>query len=146
MLTLLRISATQLAALAQAGSLARRLREQMLFHTGRLPAPSEIHSWERSLPVLAADLAEAGLGNVEVLLEYHLPLTSKRADVVLAGAHPRTGQPSFVVVELKQWSRVRSWEGDPELVLVEGYPHDPHLHRSHRCAATATTCSTSTRP
>ena len=45
-------------------------------------------SWRRSLPVLAADLCEAGLGDVEMLIEYHLPLTSQRADVVLAGAPP----------------------------------------------------------
>jgi hypothetical protein len=38
---------------------------------------------------------QAGLDDVEVLLEYQLPLTSKRADVVLCGVHPRTGQPSY---------------------------------------------------
>jgi len=47
---------------------------------------------------------QAGLDDVEVLVEYQLPLTSKRADVVLCGVHPRTRQPSYVVVELKQWS------------------------------------------
>ena len=80
----------------------------MLHHTGRRPSPSEIMSWERSLPVLAQDLIEAGLDNIEVLVEHHLPLTSKRADVVLAGRHPRTGEPSYVVVELKQWSRAHA--------------------------------------
>jgi hypothetical protein len=64
----------------------------------------EIRSWERSLHTLSADLVQAGLDDVEVLVEYQLPLTSKRADVVLCGVHPRTGQPSYVVVELKQWS------------------------------------------
>jgi uncharacterized protein len=124
----LRTSATSLAALARAGTLGGRLSEQMLFHTGRSPAHAEVISWERSLPVLAADLLEAGLGKVEMLVEHHLPLTSKRADAVLAGAHPRTGKPSYVVVELKQWSRARQWENDPELMLVDGYPRDPRLH------------------
>ena len=63
-----------------------------------------------------------------MLVEHHLPLTSKRADVILAGQHPRTKRASYVVVELKQWSRARRWEDDPELVLINGYPRDPRLH------------------
>ena len=69
--TLLRYSAAGYAARASDGSLAELLLEQMLFRTGRRPSPSEVLSWERSLPVLADDLVEAGLTNVEVLLEYH---------------------------------------------------------------------------
>ena len=79
-----------------------------------------------------------------MLFEYQLPLTSKRADVVLAGRHPRTGGASYVVVELKQWSSARA---------VRGQRH-PRPHRAvrrapgaptPRCrsAATATTCSAS---
>lgn len=104
--------------------LARRFFDQ----TGRRVSPSELRSWSGSLPVLANDLNDAGLGNVEVLLEYQLPLTSRRADVVLAGRHPRTGNPSFVVVELKQWSHVEPWPESPELVSVPGAPGGPRLH------------------
>jgi uncharacterized protein len=126
--TLLRHSAAGFAALALEGTLGVRIGEQMIHHTGRRSAPAEVRSWERSLPVLAHDLVQAGLDRVEVLIEHHLPLTSKRADVVLAGAHPRSGRPSYVVIELKQWSAARAWDGDPELVLVDGYGHDPRLH------------------
>jgi hypothetical protein len=38
-----------------------------------------------------------------MLVEYHLPLTSQRADVVLAGTHPRTGEASYVVVESRRF-------------------------------------------
>lgn len=100
----------------------------MLHHSGHRPSPAEVASWERSLPVLAQDLMQAHLDDVEVLVEHHLPLTSKRADVVLAGRHPRTGAPSYVVVELKQWSRAHTYNGDPELVVVDGMPHGPKLH------------------
>jgi hypothetical protein len=55
---------------------------------------------------------------VEVLIEYRLPLTSKRADVVL-GQHPRGG-PSCVVVENKQWSRVVLVDTEYRLVEVTG--------------------------
>lgn len=100
----------------------------MLYRTGRRAAPAEQTSWKRSLPALASDLADAGLGEVEMLVEYHLPLTSQRADVVLAGTHPRTGEASYVVVELKQWSAAYAFEGDPEIVQVPGMPGGPRLH------------------
>lgn len=127
-MTLLRHSAAGFAALAAGESLVERLMGQMLFHTGRHTSAAEVTSWRRSLPVLARDLMDAGLGNVEVLVEHHLPLTSKRADVVLAGAHPRTGASSYVVVELKQWSSARRFEGSLDLVMVSGMPGGPKLH------------------
>ncbi|MEU7932436.1 DUF2075 domain-containing protein [Micromonospora echinofusca] len=77
--------------------------------------------------MLGQDLADAGLGQVEVLVEYQLPLTSKRVDVVLAGVDPRTAEDSYVVVELKQWSQAESYEGSDRLVLVE-HARGPRLH------------------
>ncbi|WP_231647182.1 DUF2075 domain-containing protein [Planomonospora sphaerica] len=102
--------------------LAEQISEHLRVTTGRGPSPSEARSWERSLPALARDLADAGLGKVEMLIEYKLPLTSKRADVVLAGVHPRTGEDSYVVVELKQWSRAEPSDQGEHLVLVDGMP------------------------
>ncbi len=127
-LSLLRHSAAGLAALALEGTLGVRLTEQMRASSGRRPSPSEIRSWDRSLPILANDLIQAGLDKVEVLVELGLPLTSKRMDVVLAGQHPRTREASYVVIELKQWSRAEPWEDDPELVTVDGLPGGPRLH------------------
>ncbi len=108
-MTLVRYSASTCASLSTNGSLAEMLLEQMLHRTGHRPAPAEVRSWQRSLPSLTDVLLEAGLGNVEMLLEYQLPLTSKRADAVLAGRNPQTGTPSYVVVELKQWSAAAPW-------------------------------------
>lgn len=88
---------------------------------------AERASWSNSLSVLAHDLVDAGLAEVEVIVEYRLPLTSKRADVVLAGRHPRTGSDSFVIIELKQWSRASSFDGSQTLVTVEHVPR-PRLH------------------
>jgi hypothetical protein len=116
---LLRTSVRGFSALE--AHLAERIAEQMSIQTGRSPAASESRSWERSLPALRADLVSAGLEDVEMLIEYQLPLTSKRADVVLAGKHPKTGIPSYVVVELKQWSSAESFEDSDTLVTVEQY-------------------------
>ena len=106
-----------------------KLISEHVRHTFKLtPGPAEVRSWERSIPTLANDLVDIGLGDVEMLVEYKLPMTSKRADVVLAGQHPETDEPSYVVVELKQWSEAESWEDDPTMVLVPGQPGGPKLH------------------
>ncbi|WP_366943467.1 hypothetical protein [uncultured Williamsia sp.] len=123
-MTLLRRTADELGV-ADPDSLVEQLLGQMLITRGYRASPSEQQSWRRSLPALASDLRSAGLGDVEMLI--HLPLTSQRADVVLAGIHPATGQASYVVLELKQWSAATMFEGDPELVTVPGMNGGPKL-------------------
>jgi hypothetical protein len=115
-----RVSAASLAGSAMERQLAGMIADHLRATTGRSPSESERKSWRRSLPILAHDLVEAGLGEVEMLIEYGLPLTSKRADVVLAGADRRTGGDAYVVVELKQWSQAELYEGNERLVVVEG--------------------------
>ncbi len=105
-----------------------RLSDLLRHHTGRRPSPAEAHSWSGSLPILAQDIIDAGLDNVEVLIEHQLPLTSKRVDVILAGRHPRTGAASYVVIELKQWSQATLYDQTGELVTVHGAPGGPRLH------------------
>ena len=108
--------------------LSELLADQMSFHTGRRPSAGERRSWERSIPALRADLVAAGLDDVEMLIEYRLPLTSKRADVVLVGRHPITGGPSYLVVELKQWSHAERFEDSDTLVRIEQYGNRPVTH------------------
>ncbi|MEU9517995.1 DUF2075 domain-containing protein [Streptomyces sp. NPDC048224] len=120
---LFRASAKTVAVMAFDGSLFLHLNDQFVHMHGYRPSTSEARSWERSIPVLATALNDAGLGGVEMMLEYALPLNSKRADVVLAGVHPSTEEPSYVVVELKQWSQVLPHEDDHTLCHVESYAH-----------------------
>lgn len=120
---LFRASAKTVAVMALDGSLFLHLTDQFVHMHGYRPSTSEARSWERSIPVLASVLNDAGLGDVEVMLEYALPLNSKRADVVIAGVHPISGEPSYIVVELKQWSEVLPDEDDPTLCHVERYTH-----------------------
>ncbi|MER5224950.1 DUF2075 domain-containing protein [Streptomyces flaveus] len=120
---LFRASAETVAVMALDGSLFLHLTEQFVHMHGYRPGSSEVRSWERSIPALTAALNEAGLGDVEVMIEYALPLNSKRADAVLAGVHPVTGEPSYVVVELKQWSQATPDEDDPVLCHVDAYAH-----------------------
>lgn len=127
-----RYSARMLAELAASdvSLVEKHLEEHFVLQGLGVPSESERRSWRRSLPVLARDLADAGLQDVEVILEYRLPLSSKRADVVLAGTDPQTGDESYVVVELKQWSTARLDDDIESLVRVEGSPRKHHLHPS----------------
>ncbi|MFI7386694.1 DNA/RNA helicase domain-containing protein [Streptomyces sp. NPDC049813] len=120
---LFRASAETVAVMALDGSLFLHLTDRFVHQHGYRPGDSEARSWRRSIPVLAAALNEAGLGDVEVMLEYALPLNSKRADAVLAGVHPGTGEPSYVVVELKQWTQALPHDDDPTLCSVDAYAH-----------------------
>ncbi|QFZ24114.1 DUF2075 domain-containing protein [Saccharothrix syringae] len=101
------------------------LREQARIQFESGVGAAEVRSWQNSLPAFLTDVVEAGLGHVEVLLEHKLPHNPKRVDVVLCGTHPRRGTPSYVLVELKQWSSAEPAGGD--LVRVPRYP-EPVLH------------------
>ena len=52
---------------------------------GYRPGESEIKSWTVSLKDLAQSVRSAGLSDCSVIVEYRLPLSSKRIDVMLLG-------------------------------------------------------------
>ncbi|AHH97587.1 DUF2075 domain-containing protein [Kutzneria albida] len=122
-MSLLRKSAQAVLEMSGAGTLAGHLADQFFRTYGHRPNPGERGAWKASLPMLAQDLIDAGLGAVEMFVEYPLPLSSLRADVVLAGTHPRTGASSYVVVELKQWTSATALDDAPDLCTVPGIPN-----------------------
>ena len=125
---LLRQSIAGLRSLFESDSAVEQMMGRMLATTGRRPSDSEVRAWHASLPVLANDLITAGLGDIEILVEHQLPLTSRRVDAVLAGQHPKTGGTSYVLVELKQWSGAEVYESDAGLVTIDAYGGRPVLH------------------
>lgn len=124
---LLRGSVSVLGKQAAANQMVPHLTEQFRVKFGHSPSRSEVLSWERSIPPLLGQLADAGLDDVEVLVEYQLPRFSGRADIVVLGEHPRGG-PSCVVVENKQWSGVGPSDVEHLLVTVPGVPGQERLH------------------
>lgn len=123
---LVRRSAAALLEEARADRLHHRLVEQARYQFESGVSASEVRSWRSSLSVLLADLVDAGLGDVEVLLEHRLPHSPKRVDAILCGVHPRTGDASYVLVELKQWSKAEL--AAAELVLIDAYGDHAVLH------------------
>ncbi len=125
-MALVRDDAGSLLAKAEAKELHELLAQQARIRFQAATGISEVRSWENSLPPFLADVVEAGLGHVEVLLEHRLPYTPKRVDALLCGVHPATGKPSYVLVELKQWTNAESIGRD--LVHVPQYGDQPVLH------------------
>ncbi|MGW7550334.1 DNA/RNA helicase domain-containing protein [Streptomyces rimosus] len=103
-------------------SYVEELANSYFFAYQQRPSAAEKRSWAESLDALARLLAAAGLDDVELLIEYQLPMCSLRVDVILAGVHPSTGEPAYVLVELKQWSGACAIEYAPDLCEV---PHHP---------------------
>lgn len=93
------------------------------------PPHSEIRSWRESLRALAQVFTEAELMDHGVILEYQLPLTSKRLDCMVTG-HNRDRRESAVIVELKQWERSRETEGDGLVRTFVGGGERDVLHPS----------------
>lgn len=119
-MALSRISARSLADEADSPhcSYVDLLKNEYFFTYRQEPPEAEVRSWRSSLPALAQLLVSAQLGDVEMLIEYEMPMCSLRADVVLAGSHPVTREPAYVVVELKQWSAAHMIPGSVDLCEV----------------------------
>lgn len=117
---LYRGSVVHLRARIEAGTLVDEMAKSFFHEVGHRPSAGERGSWASSLDVLTGDLVDAGLGDVEVMLEHRLPLTSKRADVILCGVHPRSAKPQVLVVELKQWSKARMLDSADDVCVLDG--------------------------
>ncbi len=68
------------------------------------PAPSEVSSWQNSLRAVSQVIDTAHLHDHGVLLEYQLPMTSKRLDCMICG-QDGDRRENAVILELKQWER-----------------------------------------
>lgn len=87
--------------------------------TSRKVAPAEVRSWRESLGYIARVLSDSGIADdVGVAIEFILPQSAKRIDVILAG-HADDGSRRLIVVELKQWSSVEGTDRDA-IVLLRG--------------------------
>lgn len=109
--------------------IADRLSAAFRSHFRYEPPHSEIRSWRESLRAMAQIMTEGDLTDHGVILEYQLPLTSKRLDCLITG-HDVQKRDSAVVVELKQWDRCTDTEGEGLVrTFVGGAPRDV-LHPS----------------
>ena len=91
--------------------IAEKLKEAFFSYYRYQPAPAEVNSWRNSLRAMKDVLEISELHDHGVLLEYQLPLSSKRIDCILCGRDDNEADEA-VVVELKQWERCEPAEAD----------------------------------
>lgn len=95
------------------------------------PSFQEIQSWQASLLQMAVTLQAGELDDQGILLEYQLPLSSRRLDCMVTG-HDEAGQAQSVIVELKQWSQAESSNAEGNVVTwIAGMKRDV-LHPSQQ--------------
>jgi len=70
------------------------------------PASSEVRSWQNSLRAVCNVLQYGSFDDHGIIVEYQLPLTSKRLDCMVTGTDSLS-KANAVVIELKQWEEVR---------------------------------------
>ena len=83
------------------------------------PSQSEQESWQNSLRAVSLVFTKAKLTDQGVILEYQLPMTSKRLDCLVCGKDA-IGQDNAVIIELKQWGHCEDASGKNEVLTWVG--------------------------
>ncbi|MBI2793886.1 MAG: DUF2075 domain-containing protein [Ignavibacteria bacterium] len=99
--------------------IAEMLRAAYRTYYGHEPSVSESTSWRNSLSMLDNVGTMASLNDHGILLEYQLPLSSKRLDAMITG-YDRESSRRAVVIELKQWERCRHAVGANQVITFVG--------------------------
>lgn len=100
--------------------IADRAAEKYRAHYNRKPGDSEYRSWAISLAILNNAFQYAGLKENHILVEYELPYSSQRIDVLLFGKDTKERE-NVVMLELKQWSNDKVFEVESEGNVMVDY-------------------------
>ena len=84
--------------------IAEKLKDAYFRQYRHNPPPSEVNSWRNSLKSVSMVFEDAKLHDHGILLEYQLPMTSKRLDCMVTGTDADR-RDAAVIIELKQWDR-----------------------------------------
>ncbi|UNT96289.1 DUF2075 domain-containing protein [Allobaculum mucilyticum] len=108
------------------------LKEKMNIRTG----DSERRSWQNSMQymfhVLSNDQIPSDAG---VAIEYNIPHTNKRVDFMISG-YDEARKPNVVVIELKQWEKVKEVRGKEALVeTYTGHGFRQVVHPSYQVSS-----------
>lgn len=92
---------------------------------------SEFNSWKSSLPRMSLAIADSRISDdVQVALEYQIPLTSKRVDFMVAGTDG--ARDNVVIVELKQWENCSATSRDNVVIAYTGGANREVAHPSQQ--------------
>lgn len=99
-------------------SIAKEIEENIYNKMHKKTAQNEFRSWENSLEYMYKVLNDNAIPeNSGIAIEYNIPQTSKRVDFIISG-YGENQSSNVVIIELKQWDKVETVEGQDALVKV----------------------------
>ena len=104
------------------------LESILLRKTGK----SEYNSWENSLQRMYHVLNDASIPNDSgIAVEYNIPRTSNRIDMLISG-YDKDENGSLIVVELKQWEKIKVLQMDGMIGTWFQHGYSEHVHPSYQ--------------
>jgi hypothetical protein len=102
--------------------------DKFLAYYRRVPSEPEFRSWQQSLNFLNNAFTYSALTNNKIIVEYELPYSTRRIDVLVFG-RSSTSKDSVVLMELKQWSNEHVYDCENEgniIIDFRGKREVPH--------------------
>jgi hypothetical protein len=109
--------------------ITEKLKQAYFAYFGYYPADSEVRSWRNSLRAVKDVFQLAKLNDHGIILEYQLPLTSRRLDCLICGKDFHD-KDNAVIIELKQWDKCEEADGENEVITWIGGDLREILHPS----------------
>jgi len=100
--------------------IADRTAERYQAYYKKNPSQAEYKSWVNSLAILNNSFIYAGLKDNHIVVEYELPYSSRRIDVILFGYNMKN-EENIVILELKQWSNSEVQIAETEGNVIVNY-------------------------
>jgi DUF2075 family protein len=112
-----------------------QIEDKYINGLGRRPIPSERSSWNNSMNFMEKIIRNSEVPNdCGVLIEYTLPLTSKRVDFIITGKDSKE-KDNFVIIELKQWEKAKSTDKEHIVNSFVGGGNRDMAHPSYQAWA-----------
>lgn len=102
------------------GNIVEKLKKSCCYHGIYNVNRAETMAWQNSLPKMQQVLDDPMFSEeIQISLEYQIPLTSKRIDFLIGGLD-ENGCEHIIVVELKQWEEAQRTSRDGIITAFTG--------------------------
>lgn len=116
----------------ESGLIADIVSEAVEHKLYRKTGKAEYNSWDNSLQRMYHVLNDEHIPNeAGIAVEYNIPRTSNRIDILVSG-YDRNQNGSVIVVELKQWDRIKVLDMDGMVGTWFQHGYSEHVHPSYQ--------------
>lgn len=109
--------------------MSEKLKQSYFEYFRYYPSVSEVRSWNNSLKNMTLMVQYANLHDNGIIVEFQLPMTSRRLDCLITGKDI-SNKDNAVIVELKQWESCVESSGENEVITFVGGAKREVLHPS----------------